>query len=455
MRRTKNQQYYQPQGYYRQAKTPDPRIKNQDQRDCSVPEDGKQEQYIDPSILFLSPCKFWKSGKCDWGWSCRFLHGVATNDDPRRPEYRGQPVDFTKFPRPISASSPYLNSNQQSMSAALNTIRAEDQSRFKLLRNPVVDIVSSSPALNSQVQSCKDLFLKNNINILYSDSSKYYNLNKTKEQFELDDSNSDYVLFIDISGTYLLLPDHKTDPIPCTLSNICETILNDWDMRNNNFTLEQLELLSSSELEQILLKLTPHVLDNIEENVQNLQNETSDAIASMTTASCKFTKEDIKSLRSKMLSFFGKLNLANFMIADLPIYANKEPKHGQNVQFRLPKPGGLSQPTQKVMLYIIGTALTRIHVCISHLNKILGEYKQNKTAYAQITPNAPCLHQSSLCSPNCSMICAVPGDVDKFNRFEYNRHLEPEVAVDMPTQYSLSFRSRGFNDGFYPRNQPF
>ena len=443
-------QNFQQQKNFRQAKTPDPRLKNQDQRDGGTPNGGRQEQSIDPSKLFQIPCRFWKTGKCDWGWSCRFLHGTAVEDDPRRPEYRGQPIDFTQFPKPFNLSSPHINPAQQSMSAVLNTIRAEDQNRFKILRNPVIEIFSSAPTVSSQVQNYKDLFVRNNINVLKTDSTSYLPLSKIKEQFEFDDSRSDYILYIDISGLYLLLPDHS-EPVSCTFSNICMVILNDWNTRNNNFSLEQLELLSTLELEQILVKLTPDVLENIEENIQTLQNETTDAITSMTTNNCKYSKEDIIALRSKLLTFFGKLNLANFMIADLPIYSNVDPKPGHVVQFRAPKPVGLSHSTQKVLLYLIGSALSQLHVCLSHLNKALGEYKVAKSSYSLITPASPCLHQSPLCSADCEIICTVPEErLEKLNKTDFNRNLEPEVAVDMPTQYSLSFRSRGFDDGPNP-----
>ena len=457
MRRQKYQQNYQQQkNFNRQAKTPDPRNTNSEQKEGGTPNVGRQEQSIDPSKLFQIPCKFWKTGKCDWGWSCRFLHGAEFEHDPRRPEYRSQPIDFTQFPKPFSASSPHL-SQQQSVSAALNTIRAEDQTRFTVHRKPVVEIFPSASSVSGQMQNFKDMLLRNSINVLASDSTRFYTLNKIKEQFEHDDTRSDYVLYIDISGLYLLLPDHS-EPLSCTSSNICMVILNDWNTRNNNFSLEQLELLSSTELEQILVKLTPDVLDNIEENMQALQNETTDAIQSMTTNNCKFTKVDIQALRTKILAFFGKLNLANFMIADLPIYMNREPEPGVIVQSRLPKPVGLSHSTQKVLLYIIGCALSQLHVCLSHLNKALGEYVPMKSSYSQVLPTSPCLHQSPLCSANCEDICKLPEvSLDKLNKlnFDLKRNLEPEVAVDMPTQYSLSFRNRKFGDGDAPFGQQF
>lgn len=442
----------QQKNFYKQAKTPDPRIKNQDQREGGQG-GGRSEQTADPSRLFQTPCKFWKIGKCDWGWSCRFLHGASPDDDPRRPEYRGPPIDFTQFPRPIVSSSPHFNISSPGMmgyGGMSTSLHAEDQSRVKKFRNPCVKIVSSTASVKGQVQSCKDSLLRSSVDVLLSDSSNYMTLNEAKERFEKEE-DSDYVLFIDISGMNLLLPDHAADPVPVTNNNAMVVIQNDWDVRNNNFTLEQLELLSTKELESIILKLTPDVLDNLEENIQTLQNETADAITSTTTTSCKYGTQELQALRTKLQTFFGRLNLVNSIIADLPIYANMDPLIGQNITSCDPKPGGLSSSTQKVLSYIIGSSLSQIHICLSHINKIMGEYRPSKTTFAQPTMTSPGVHPTPLCAPVCSSICGVTDGSDQgVKRIEYGRRLEPEVAVDLPTDYSLSFRGGVLKTGFSP-----
>ena len=170
----------------------------------------------------------------------------------------------------------------------------------------------------------------------------------------------------------------------------------------------------------------------------------------MNTSTCKYKREDIETIRADILTFFGKLNLANFMIADLPIYSNIRPKQGQIVDHNSPKPVGLSSPTQKVLLYIIGSALSQIHVCLSHLNKLLNEYKPSKISYAPILPSSPCFHQTPISTLNWSTTCSLSDESVVFNKSSFNRHLEPDVDVDIPTQYSLSFRNHGFREGFGP-----
>ena len=391
------------------------------------------EDQSDPSRLHQNPCKFWKSGKCNWGWSCRFLHGATVDEDPRRPEYRGPPVDFTQFPRPI-ISSPHFSVS--------SPIHNEDQSRVKPYRNPCVEIITSAPNLKSQLPNIKDNLMRSCIDILYS-TAPCMTINGVKDYIknrnETGAPMSDFIVYVDLTGLIIFPGEISTSSM-----NAGNVIQNSWDIRNNNLGLEQLELMTNAELEQIVMKVAPDIFENIEETIQNLQNETADALASSST-NCKFSREQLLDLRNKLQQFFGKLNLVNSMIADLPIYLNAEPMQGQVIHDCPPPPGGLSRSAQKVLSYLIGKSLSQVHMCLSHVNKLLGEFKQMKTLFAPPVSTSAGMHPTPLCAPVCSTICGE----EQAPRADYGRRLEPEVAVDMPTQYQLSFRNR-FDAGYSP-----
>ncbi|EAX93195.1 hypothetical protein TVAG_199690 [Trichomonas vaginalis G3] len=405
--------------HYRQARTPDPRNQGGSPRARGNGDFPK---------LNLTPCKFWKLGKCDWGWSCRFLHGDSVEDDPRRPEYTGPPIDFTKFPRPV-VSSPHYN--------AQSPLHAEDQSRVKPFRNPVVDIIMSNPSFSSQLLRIRDTLNSNNIDTLISEDL-YMTIDQAKLRFE--DQLSDYILYIDQAGMTII-----PDSTECNLQNMSQFINNSWMTKCNNYSLEDLELLTNQELEQVILKIAPDNVENIEETVVNLQNTTSDCITSTLTSTCAVNSKDLMETKRKLQEFFAKLNLINTIIADMPVYMNSEPQKGRSVQVRPLPPGGLSSSTQKVLLYIMGRSLSQIHVCIYKINQLIGCTTPAKMNYDAPDLKSGVLHQTPLSAPLCASICGE----EVAPRVEFGRRLEPEVTVDIPTQYTISFRN-GFSNDYSP-----
>lgn len=406
--------------YYRQAKTPDPRNQNGQQQGRGNGDFPK---------LNLTPCKFWKLGKCDWGWSCRFLHGDSVEDDPRRPEYCGPPIDFTQFPRPVISSPHY---------SAQSPLHAEDQSRVKPFRNPVVEIILANSSMLSQMTRIRETLNNNCIDTLQS-SDSYMSIDQAKNRLELE--QSDYIVFADPTGM-LILPDS----IQCNIASMSQIINTNWYAKYNNFSLEQLELLTNQELEQVILKIAPDILDNIDETIVNLQNSTADAIASVSTNSCAANSKELTEVKRKLQEFFAQLNLVNTIIADMPIYMNVEPQLGRTVSVKGQNPGGLSSSAQKVLSFIMGRSLSQIHTCIHQINRLLNCVVPPKTIFASPDIKSPGFHPSPLTAPLCSSIC---GEEVK-PRIEYGRRLEPDVTVDIPTQYTISFRSR-MNAG----NSPF
>lgn len=410
-----------PKHFHKQPRTPDPRVR--------IP---VQDDATEAAKLHQKACKFWKFGKCNWGWGCRFLHGSTHAEDPRRPEYRGPAIDFTQFPRPI-VSSPHFN-----MSSPLH---ADDQSRVKALRNPVVDVVLSGPAVIPAATQLRDTLLRNNCDVInLPEQAKY--LTAADIQARYMQNLSDYIVFIDLSGITVYPGSEMVSP-----ANAADYIHDNWDIQNNNLNLEQLELLTTSELEGIITKLT--TLDNIETSVASLQNDTADAISSISTASCKYKRPELIELRMRLYAFFARLNLANSIISDMPIYASQSGQGGMVVSFMPQPPTGLSAATQKVLIYMIGRWLSQIHMCIAHVNRMLGELQPGTSCFAVPGPTSPGMHPTPLCAPVCAAICGE----ERAPRIEFGRRLEPEVAVEMPTQYSISFRD-SFDTGFSPFAPP-
>lgn len=398
--------------YNRPPRTPDPKFRAPSQEDPA-------------ERLHQIPCKFWKYGKCNWGWSCHFLHGDMPEDDPRRPEYRGPPVDFTQFPRPVISSPHFMNSSP---------MHIDDQNRVHPYRNPVVEVIISQPGLKVQLPSIKDQLQACGIDILYSDAPP---MTKEKAAERMNEKLSDFILYIDFSGI-LLYPG----AIPITTVNAYNTIQNEWDFKIINLSQEQLELLNNSEIESILLRIAPDVVDNLNANIVNLQNETANALSSTKTVNCQYGQNELQELHTKLQAFFSKLNILNSMLADIPVYSNNPNLQGTVVQVCPQLPAGMSLPAQKVFSYIIGRSLTQIHLCLSHVHRILNEYKQPRVTFATPTPS---IHQTPLCSLNWAVICGEP----QVPNIEYGRRLEPEVAVDTPTEYTISFRNR-IETGFSP-----
>lgn len=399
-----------PHPYRRPPQTPDPRVKSPQTDDVS-----------EASKLHQKPCKFWKFGKCNWGWGCRFLHGNSQADDPRRPEYRGAAIDFTQFPRPI-ASSPHFN--------MASPLHVDDQSRMKSLRNPVVEIVISNEYSTDLAIQLRETFLRSSIDVLLTDAIMMLSSNAAKDRFQAH--NSDFMLYIDQSHIVAF-----PDSVPVTQSNVVDYIHRQWNIMNNNLTIEQIELLTPTELEAIITKLT--TLEKIAPTVSQLQNEVSDAIASMSSNDCKFKPQALSQLRSKLIAFFGKLNLANSIIADLPIYSSAQPFSGNLMQGAPPTPNGLSLPVQKALGFILGQGLTQIHMCIAHVNKMMGEYTFNTTCFAMAKENAIGLHPTPLCAIDCASICTEETK-QQFNQGRRAVNIEPDVSVEIRTPYQISFR---------------
>lgn len=180
------------------------------------------ESCSDLNKLHHRHCKFFKSGKCNWGWGCRFLHGNSIHDDPRRAEYRGPIVDFTQFPRPILSSPAFPSS------------KTEDQTRNKILRNPVVQIVASGVHSLSAANSLQKSLFQNHIDVL-STPTVYLQLTEAKSQF--DGSKSDFLVYVDTTGL-IVYPSG----VQLNQQNLSRFIWNKWNIKTNNLNSDNLEL---------------------------------------------------------------------------------------------------------------------------------------------------------------------------------------------------------------------
>ena len=396
----------------RTPKTPDPR--------STKP--VASEDMSEAAKLHQKPCRFWRIGRCNWGWGCRFLHGTSTSEDPRRPEYRGPAVDFTQFPGPMAAG----HFSPQS------PLHADDQNRTKPIRNPVVKIVIGSQQAGQYVRQVQEALLRASVDVLREGGDGDTPMTKEQVNEKLQQKHSDFILFLDVGGFYLF-----PDEVPVTIQNVGEVVKRKWDLTINNLSADYIELLTGSELEAIITKLT--TLDNISANVCELQNETANVMASLSLNNCRAQPEQIQQLRQKLANFFGKLNLANSIVADMPLYMPVQETRGEIVHVTGQPPNGLSFPMQRMLAYIIGENLTQLHMCLSHVNKMLGEFVMAPTTYfAMASGNSAALHPTPLCPPSASLICSE--EPQTRGRMELGRRIEPEVTVEMGTPYSISFR---------------
>lgn len=399
--------------------TPDPRTFR------SPPADESNETVK----LHQKPCKFWKFGKCNWGWGCRFLHGNTLADDPRRPEYRGPAVDFTQFPRPM-ATSPISQLSH-----------TDDQSRIKQIRNPLVEIVASGNQVFTIANAIKDSCLRNFIDVLFfngTPENPFPIMTSEAAKEKIASNCSDFIIFIDFN-IIILYPDS----ISVTQQNIAEIIHRRWDIMNNNLSLDQIELLSMSDIEAIITKLTS--LENIATTVGEFQDETSNIISSLLLESCRTTQPQLGLFRKKLANFFGRLNLANSIIADMPLYASMTPIKGSIVPTFVPSVNGLSPPMQRVLSYTVGVYLTQIHVCIYHINKLLNEYVVTASCFPTVTSNSIAMHPTPLCALPIEAI--IQDDNQRIN-VESGRRLEPDVNVEVRTPYFINFRDTDGADPF-------
>lgn len=391
----------------RSPRTPDPRFTK------PYPSDDMAEA----TKLYQRPCRFWKIGKCNWGWGCRFFHGSSCQEDPRHPDYRGAAVDFTQFPRPAAAG--YFSPQ--------SPLHPEDQSRVKPLRNPVVQILIACPQAGQSASQFKEALLRGGCDLLGEEP-----LQSTREKADekVVEKAADFFVFVEL-GRVVVLPGEA----PVTAQNVADVVKRMWDITNHNLSSDYIELMTRAELEKIITELTS--LDNISSTVVELQNETANAMSAMMLNDGQIPPQ-IPKLEQKVRTFFGKLNLANSTIADIPLHAASQATRGEVVSVVPPRTSALSVPMQRMLSYIVEQHLTQIHMCLAHLNRMQGETAATATtSFALVTPTSPALHPTPLCAPCTSVVCS---DQPPRARVEIGRRIEPEVAVDMRTPYSISFR---------------
>jgi hypothetical protein len=154
------------------------------------------------------------------------------------------------------------------------------------------------------------------------------------------EKTSDFILYV-VVATLTLFPDE----LSVTQHNLFNIIHAKWNLLTCNLAIDQIELMSSPELEELITRLT--MLDAISSTTCDLQNETASMLASLSLAECRAQTHQMVQLRQKLTSFFGKLNLAHSIVADLPLYASARPMDGRIIDDREPLSGGLSLPPQR------------------------------------------------------------------------------------------------------------
>lgn len=382
------------------------------------------EEIVDSPKLHQVQCKFWKIGKCNWGWGCRFLHGPSVTDDPRRPEYRGPAVDFTQFPRPMAGG-------HFSPQSPLHT---DDQSRVNQIRKPVVEIIISNSQGMRIAQDLKTRFFNSAINVLCSSSDgniKYQMMSSEQVAARHEQGESDFIVFVEATAIRLFPGEQQV-----TVASCCDVIKRKWDVMNNNLTAEELELMTREELEEIIARLT--TLDNISAQVCKLQNDTANAMASLSLSADRQTQEKpLGELRTELSTFFGKLNLANSVISDLPLNNSSAGGRGKAVTVCEPITPSLSLPVQKVLSYMMGQFLTQIHVCLAHVSRMIGDFVVNPASFSTAISTTS-LHPTPLSAVCVCSVC--DDDAPAARGMEFGRRLEPEVTAKMSTGYSVSFR---------------
>jgi hypothetical protein len=246
----------------------------------------------------------------------------------------------------------------------------------------------------------------------------------------LAEQSSDFVLLVDVGGAAL-----HPGGVSVTHHNFFNVVHRKWDNMIYNFAIDQIELLTMPEFEAIIAKLTN--LDNIPATISELQNETANALASLSLVDCKTQPVQLIQLRQKLAHFFGRLSLAHSIVTDLPLYSPVRQPQGAVVEVAQPPPNGLSLPLHRMLAYLLGRNLTQVHVCISHINKMLGEFTHTPTtSFTLVTPGSASLHGSPLCAPDAASIC---GEESPRMRADYGR-TEPDVTLEVRTPYSISFR---------------
>jgi hypothetical protein len=305
----------------------------------------------------------------------------------------------------------------------------DDQSRVKSTRNPIVEIVKANREAEQTAAAIRELCLRNSIDVLaeLSDPSP---LSPDEVRALTAEKSSDFIIYVDVA-TLTLFPYE----LPVTQHNLFNIIHAKWALLTCNLSTDQLELMSSGELEEVITRLT--MLEAISTTVCDLQNETLAMLASLSLTGCRAQPQQMAQLRQKLTGFFGKLNLAHSVVADLPLYEPARVVEGRIVDDTQPMPGGLSLATQRMLSYIIGQHLTQIHMCLSHVNKMMGEFNCTPVAgFALAVASSPSLHPTPLCPPDAASICSEEGPRAR----QDGRRGESEVALESRTPYALSFR---------------
>lgn len=377
------------------------------------PHGGNTDKISSTSRLHMRQCNFWKFGKCNWGWSCRYLHGNSLQDDPRRPEYRGNAVDFTVFPRPVQMSPRFFGTYG-------NNIHVEDATKLIQLRNPVVDVVCIDDSDCELVGTIKELLIKNGIDVLINDKNK---MSRDEIKQRVEDEIADYVV---LAGaiSIIIFPQG----INIEKGKLPDYIMKNWETRNNNLTPNQIELLTRAEIEKILSKLIN--MQNILSTIYEFQDKVSEAMASMESEDCKITQQKLEDYRYEILLFFGKLNQGNSIISDSLIYSNeKVKKDGAYVQILPQCTFGISLALQKVLSLFIANSLTQIHICLCHINQMTNKYVPKPNNFA--SPKPTTMYQSPFCFMECSSLLADENNSNQQKMID---------SDDVKSNYSVSFR---------------
>lgn len=414
---------------------------------------GPHDDLSESSKLRMTQCKFWKFGKCNWGWGCRFLHGNTLSDDPRRPEYRGPPVDFTQFPRPVLTSSPSF-------------FHSEEQLRSKPIRNPVVQISISNENCTKFASTMKELLLRNNIDVLQEPNFQI--LTHETATSTINQHKVDFIMFIDTNVILMLSSTDSgtTDSVSVQHQLVVEWIHRHWRSMNNNFSAEELELMTTNNFESLIKQLVGQStnLEDFTPTVSKFQEQVRCAIASQEFESCKTQSSDLIQLRTEISTFFSKLNIAYSIITDYTTYGNSQPLPGTKVSVTPEKPNGISVPLQKVLLFLLGQIMTQIHICLASINKLLGEgLNPSSVPFAIASGMSPGIISSPFCFVDCTSLIST-SNTEKGNEMspgagklssspstnpkvtvEYNTGrriapIEPEISVDVRSPYTLSFR---------------
>ncbi|KAH0791026.1 hypothetical protein GPJ56_005161 [Histomonas meleagridis] len=397
---------------------PNPRVRTAPDRTTST------------SRLHLRQCNFWKYGKCNWGWSCRYLHGNTLADDPRRPEYRGPPVDFTQYPRPLP-TSPRFNYSP-------GNFHADDASKMVALRNAVVEIVWTNETDRKFGKSTQELLLRNSIDVLQRDS---HLVNPDQLNDMIEQKDSDFIIYIDNSVINIY-----PQGIAVQQSKLVDYIHRHWDEESNNLSPDQIELLTNSDIENITTKLTN--TEHISSLIQDFQDKVSEALASMHSAENQIPKQKLEDYRYEFSVLFGKLNLANSTIADSIIYTPQERFKGTIVMNRPEPPKGISIYLQRTVSYFIAQSLTQVHLCLYHVNQMIGCLTTKGPMFAIPQSGSTCVHPSPFCFMECFSLLA--NEDRNGNDFAQRINaIEPDSgSVDVTPNYTLSFRYRGLGGGY-------